>query len=286
MESPPIPVSSPAASCPFQHLLQQKTNLHTRRAYQTDIRAFLTTWSGVEPDESVVLEFVRLPEEKLRFHLAMYKSNGLAEGTAPATVNRRLAAMKALVQSAFHLGLTSVSADGLIKSETISRVASRPSLQPVHIAAILRQPDKSTPRGLRDHVLLNVLLHGALKSAEIRAMRVSSVSEDGTSLLIPGRPTGKHSVNLGAVLAAELRDYMTTVGIADRPEAWLFPALHSASDGAPLSGDGLYKIVREYARSAGVPTEVGPGDLRKCALIAMQGAVVKRRSRISYAVTA
>jgi integrase/recombinase XerC len=267
--------------CPLQTLLAAKTNPHTRRAYETDIRAFLRSWCGDEPNAETIREFVSLPEDRLRFHLAVYKANALQRGVAAATVNRRLASVKALIQSAHDIGLTDLQPSGLVRSETIRRSPKESLVQPAHIAAILQQPDRTTPKGLRDYVLLRILLHGALRSAEVRTLRVRDVSLDQALLTARSDDGTFRSIELSQSLVLEIQQYLHQMRLITHPDAWLFPSMHTAAKGAHISGDGLYKMVREYARTAGVPTEVGPGDLRRSALLAQQGAVVRRTSVLS-----
>ena len=101
-----------------QELLCDKRSLNTRTAYEKDLRDFFRYVAGVAPNPAIVQSFLLLSRFEAIALVLRYKASLVDKGLKEATVNRRLAAIKALVNHARKLGLLEWSlAD--IKSEKV-----------------------------------------------------------------------------------------------------------------------------------------------------------------------
>ncbi len=87
-------------------LLADKRSLNTRTAYAKDLRDFFRFAASVaSPTPELVTQFLQLEQFDAIALVLKYKSHLLNErGLKEATVNRRLAALKALVNFARKLG--------------------------------------------------------------------------------------------------------------------------------------------------------------------------------------
>jgi integrase/recombinase XerC len=88
----------------LKQLLADKRSENTRRAYERDVNDFLKTMTGNSACPDNVLEFLHLEERQAVSVVLKYKAKLIDKGLKEATVNRRLAAVKSLVEMGRKLG--------------------------------------------------------------------------------------------------------------------------------------------------------------------------------------
>ncbi len=113
--------SSLAASAEQDILLQllaDKKSPNTRRAYAKDLRDFFNTVANADPNPSLIGEFLTLDRFSAVSLVLKYKSVLVGKELAEATINRRLAAIKSLVNYARRIGKCDYSLED-VKGEKI-----------------------------------------------------------------------------------------------------------------------------------------------------------------------
>jgi integrase/recombinase XerD len=127
---------------------------------------------------------------------------------------------------------------------------------------LLAQPDTTTPRGLRDKALIEVLYATGLRVSELVALRAGDLSLDEGYLTCIGKGDKQRMVPLGHEAADWVRRYLRegrTRLVRKKSSPWLFV---NARDGGPLSRIGFWKVLKEYGRQAGVSRDLSPHVLR------------------------
>ncbi|MEZ6154101.1 MAG: site-specific tyrosine recombinase XerC [Pirellulaceae bacterium] len=117
---------------------------------------------------------------------------------------------------------------------------------------ILQQPDTTTPLGLRDRALFEVLYSTGIRRAEVCALRLEHIHVDRQVLFIhQGKgqkdryvPIGKRALTWIARYVEHARDQLAI----DPKEATLFLTI----DGTPLNPDSLTEYGRRYIKAAGI----------------------------------
>ena len=128
---------------------------------------------------------------------------------------------------------------------------------------LLAQPDVSTPRGLRDKALIEVLYATGLRVSELVALRPADLNLEEGYLSCVGKGDKERLVPIGQEAVQWVERY-TREG---RPQLlhrrgtspWLFV---NARDGGPLTRVGFWKVLKEYGIKAGVSRELSPHVLR------------------------
>ncbi len=118
------------------------------------------------------------------------------------------------------------------------------------VERVLAQPDLSTPLGLRDRAILEVLYSTGVRRAELTAIKVFHVDHDRQTVLVregKGRkdriiPIGERALRWIAKYVNEVRPRLV-VGCDD---GWLF----LTDDGHPLTPDHLSGLVSLHVRHA------------------------------------
>jgi integrase/recombinase XerC len=247
--------------------LADKSGAATRRAYAADLRDFF----GGQPAPEQVSNFVALPVPMLTLRLFNYKAELLARGASEATVNRRLSVVRSLLRFAHQLGLASSDGRGLVEGEKLRPPVERKALDPATLKRIIAAPGTEMLRGKRDTAILRLLCENALGRADLHALNVADFSHTDRCLLLrqqAGEPP-KEVVPLSRRTAESVAAYLEASEPAPDPAVPLFRSLDHRPGvrGERLTPDGLYFLVRQYGRIAGVE-DLTPHRLRKSAITA------------------
>ena len=218
----------------------------TAAAYRRDLQQYAAHLAGREPDAAGVAAFV----------VALHH-----RGLAPATVARRVAAVRG-----FHRFLV---AEGLAASDPSVLVDSprRPPALPKalgveEVLRLLEAPDPATPDGRRDRALLEFLYATGARVAEAAALDQLDLDLEEGSARLTGKGDKQRVVPVGAPACRALAAYLP-----DRL-AWRRPgrdpgAVFVNQRGGRLTRQGIWAIVRRHALRAGLnPGAVSPHVLR------------------------
>lgn len=127
---------------------------------------------------------------------------------------------------------------------------------------LLAQPETSTPRGLRDKALIEVLYASGMRVSELVAVRPGDLNLDEGYLTCIGKGDKQRIVPVGQNAADWLKRYVRDgrpVLLRKRTSPWLFV---NARDGGPLSRVGFWKVLKAYGAQAGIARELSPHVLR------------------------
>ncbi len=129
------------------------------------------------------------------------------------------------------------------------------------VEALLRAPDRSTPRGLRDAAMLELLYSSGLRVSELVGLKISDLRRDPPVLLVQGKGNKQRLVPVGEsaerAVGAWLRDGRAALDKHHR-SPWLFVG----RPGRPLTRQGYWKGLRKLALTAGIPGKLSPHTLR------------------------
>ncbi|HYL61606.1 MAG TPA: site-specific tyrosine recombinase XerD [Candidatus Methylomirabilis sp.] len=127
---------------------------------------------------------------------------------------------------------------------------------------LLNQPDASTPLGLRDRAMLEVLYSTGLRVSELIGLRVTDLDTKVGCIRCIGKgdkerivPAGRKAVNL---VEKYLRDARPKLLGKGKSSASLFVN----RNGQPLSRVGVWKILSSYGKRAGLRVALAPHMLR------------------------
>lgn len=245
-------------------LLADKRSLNTRTAYAKDLRDFFRFAAKVtSPTPELVTQFLQLEQFDAIALVLKYKAHLLNErGLKEATVNRRLAALKALVNFARKLGKCDYTLSD-IRGEKVVPYRDTTGISHVAYRSLLAVPDLKTLKGKRDYAILRLLWDNALRRSEISLADLQDLDLDRRSLLIlsKGKGSQKMTVTLSRPTVEALLDWLHARKEKNQ-ERPLFIALDRASYGHRLTGTAIYKLVDKIAREAKISKKLSPHRIR------------------------
>jgi integrase/recombinase XerC len=249
-------------------LLEDKRNPRTRHEYQKDLRDFFVTVTGSTPTSDLVLQFLHLERHRATALVLKYKAELFKRGLSEATVNRRLAAIKALVTMGRKLGVCDYSLED-VKGEKVQIYRDTSGVAPDIYKQVLAHCDLSTVAGLRDYALLKLLWGNALRRNEVSLLNVGDFDPNSRSLRIlgKGRGTQLEIIDISRTTTSALLEWLKVRGTRGDDDP-LFISLDFHNKGHRLTGDGIYKIVRKYCKRAGIAKPMSPHRVRHSSITA------------------
>ena len=266
------------------HLIDRNYSPKTVRSYGYDLLAFCR-WlleeevELVQVDVEVLLGFLRacrdakVPGRPGPNVVTM--SGRRLDQYAPATINRRLAAISALfafvvmrdpsVKNPVPKGkearwITAGERNGLL-AHTRRRAKDRSSLrlrEPRRLPTALSQTEAAellaSFKSWRDRAIAGLMLYSGLRSAEVLTLEVTDVDIGARWLKVIGKGRRERRVPLDADVASVIQVYLLT----ERPEPVdpgqrrLFLVAKGANRGQPLTPAGLRTIFRYHRSVSGV----------------------------------
>jgi len=249
-------------------LLADKRSPGTRRAYARDLRDFFEAVAGREATPDLVAQFLSMDRFDAVALVLRYKQLLIEKGLAENTVNRRLAAIRSLVNYARAVGKCSFTLSD-VKGEPIQAYRDTTGIEPDAFRAMLATCNRSTLKGKRDYSILRLLWDNALRRAEVSNCDIKDLDIEAKTLWIlgKGRGTQKVVITLSPQTIAALQDWL-----CDRREtrldAPLFIALDRAYKGHRLTGTAIYDVVSNAAKTAGISKQLSPHRIRHSSVTA------------------
>ena len=189
---------------------------------------------------------------------------GLADrrgrAASPATVHRKAACVRSFYRHLRREGLLdgdpTASLTAPRRGHKLPQVLSRGEVE-----RLLAQPQGTTPSALRDRALLELMYACGLRASEAVSLEVGDVDVDDGVLRARGKGSKERIVPVGRSALQAVRAYRERgrpALVKGGPEPRLFVNFR----GGPLTRQGLYKIVRRHATTAGLAERMSPHTLR------------------------
>lgn len=194
-----------------------------------------------------------------RLHLVKYFQSLRAGGISARSVARALAAIRGLFR--FLVAERHLKQDPTENLENPKLWSSLPkSIQPEEVEALLAAPDRTTPDGLRDAAMLELLYATGLRVSELIKVRVDEVVMDAGFLRTLGKGSKERIVPFGDAA----RDAMVRYIEQGRPDLDKFadPHLFLSRRGRPMTRQAFWMKIVAYAQKAGIRAHISPHVLR------------------------
>jgi integrase/recombinase XerD len=132
------------------------------------------------------------------------------------------------------------------------------------VERLLEQPDPTTPIGVRDRAIIEMLYSTGLRVTELVNLRVSDVEMKMGCVRCVGKGDKERMVPIGRKGLAAVQKYL------DGPRQAMLQSRASPATtqlfvthrGAPMTRLGIWRILTQYGRRAGIRTNLSPHKLR------------------------
>jgi integrase/recombinase XerC len=233
--------------------LQAERNVspYTIRNYKADLLDFFRFLN-----EKKVGSLEQVERQVLRDYLAHLVKRGIVK----ASIARKLSAIRSFYRYLMR--------EKLITANPVERISSPkldkrlPSFLTLNeVKQLLEAPDPSTPQGLRDRALLELLYASGLRVSELTSLELGQINLDSNEIRVWGKGSKERVVLMGEPAAEALRNYFEQ----GRPKlltAKKSSAVFLTRYGQRLPARSVQKILEHYTVKAGLKKRVHPHTLR------------------------
>lgn len=180
---------------------------------------------------------------------------------APTTVARKTAAAKSFFNYMVRRAKIEKSpAENLVSSGLKKRPPQTMTVQEVR--RLLSQPARLTsPEGMRDRSMLELLYAGGLRVGELVSLDEDDINCEKGTIRCVGRKDKERIIPVQPKVSELLKDYMESarLELLDNDDE---KALFVNRRGGRLTRQGVWQILKEYAKKAGLKPDITPHTLR------------------------
>jgi integrase/recombinase XerD len=233
-------------------VVEKGYSVHTAAAYRNDLTQFLAYLAG---------EDVPSWRDVNRAHILDYILYLKERGYAPSTTARKVAAVKSLFRFLVTEGMLRDAPTVAVDSPSVDKHLPHP-LSPEEVAHLLAEPAKSnTPKTSRDRALLELIYATGMRASEVVGLEVNAVDLEAGTVRCLGKGNKERILPLYERACEAIKDYLEN-DRAKLLQGGDEAALFVNHRGQPLTRQGLWLIVKEYAAAAGIKRRVTPHTLR------------------------
>lgn len=251
----------------YRYYLKIERNLseNTTKSYLSDVREFLS-FAGIHPAEVTAADILNWLETRSRsasvgggpLSTGSGKSHAGSEGISKRSQARMTSALRSFFAwMVMERERPDNPCDG-IESPKMGHYLPE-VLSEDEVEAIMSALDLTTPNGLRDRAILEVIYSCGLRVSEAAALKVPDVFLQEGFVRVTGKGNKQRIVPMGEIAADIVAKYL-----AIRPEAaakdndiLFLSRLHKR-----MSRVAIFNIVKAAAQSAGISKEISPHTFR------------------------
>lgn len=228
----------------------KKTSNNTELSYKRDLgkmRQYL--------EENGISGLNDITEEVLDSYIVYLEENQFAA----ATISRNIASMKAFFHYLCKEGIIERDVSVGLKAPKIEKKMPE-ILTPEEVIWLLEQPKGDTPKEIRDKAMLELLYATGIRVTELITLKVSDVNMQ-MGFIICRDGSKERVIPFGAAAKKAMTNYLEkarNVMLFDLQSDILFVNC----SGQPMSRQGFWKLIKYYAKKAGIMADITPHTLR------------------------
>jgi len=228
----------------------KKTSNNTELSYKRDLDKMRQYLEG-----NGITEVSQITEEVLGSYIMYLEENHFAA----ATVSRNVASIKAFFHYLCKEEIVEKDVSESLKAPKIEK--KMPAIMtPEEVVWLLEQPKGDTPKEIRDKAMLELLYATGIRVTELITLKVSDVNMQ-MGYIICRDGSKERVIPFGAAAKKAMTNYLEKAR-----DVMLFD-LHSDilfvnCSGQPMSRQGFWKLIKYYAKKAGITADITPHTLR------------------------
>jgi len=228
----------------FDHLeVERGLSPHTIKAYRNDLKQY-ARWLKVDilkADSSLIGQYV----------------SELRKRYGPSSIARKLSAIRMFYRFLHSEGKGSGNPLEDITSPRPGRKIPR-YLSLKEVERLLSAPSGNTLLEIRDRAILEVLYGAGLRISELVNLNLSDLKLKQGWIRVLGKGSKERIIPLGKKACQWVRRYLRARGTGEGEDGPLFCNRY----GERISRQSCWKMIKKYARKAGINKEMSPHTLR------------------------
>ncbi|NLL76951.1 MAG: site-specific tyrosine recombinase XerD [Clostridiales bacterium] len=228
----------------------KKTSENTEMSYKRDltkVKRFM--------EEQGVVDVRKVTATNLNSYILYLEKNNFKA----ATVSRNIASIKAFYHFMYKEGIVKEDISESLKAPKIEKKMPE-ILSMEEVVRLLEQPKGNSPKEIRDKAMLELLYATGIRVTELITLKVQDVNLQMGFILCRDVnkerviPFGTEARNALIRYLEGARDTMVSTSETD--------ILFANCSGQPMSRQGFWKLIKYYAKKAGITADITPHTLR------------------------
>ncbi len=233
-------------------LAQRGLSPNTICAYKDDLNSFFAY--AKDAQSSLSVNSNAQGQQEIMLYLIWMRS----KGKSPRTLARRLSALRTFFDFAVEEGILAANPASLQDNPKLP--LQLPSvLSREEIEAILAIPSLTDRNGWRNRCILEILYAAGLRISELIGLKVSDLDFQQGIIHVFGKGAKARIVPLHATAQKILNDYLRTWRSEFKP---CCTNVFVNRSGKSLSRQYIWRMIKEYARIAGIRKDISPHTFR------------------------
>jgi integrase/recombinase XerD len=230
--------------------LEDGLSRNTLDAYKRDVLLF-AAWLNSERNKNLY----QVTDSDLNAYFAFRHTT-----TKASSSNRRLAVLRRFYHYALRNG--QIQIDPCLKLKSAKQPPRFPkTLSEQHVESLLAAPDVTTPLGLRDRTMLEVMYASGLRVSELVLLKTIEVGMNEGVLRITGKGNKTRLVPFGEEARVWIGRYLKEARLTIL-NGKVNDALFVTSLGGPMTRQMFWTLIKKYALQADVHVPLSPHTLR------------------------
>ncbi|MCL2254903.1 MAG: site-specific tyrosine recombinase XerD [Lachnospiraceae bacterium] len=232
----------------------KKTSDNTVMSYRRDLKKVNNYMQ-----EQGILDVSEITVTSLNSYVLFLEKNKFSA----ATISRNIASIKAFYYFMLKEGLIAEDVSDVLKAPRIEKKIPD-VLSTVEVINLLEQPSGDSPKELRDKAMLELLYATGIRVTELITLRISDLNLQMGYIICHdnNKNTGKERIiPFGNAARSAIVKYLSGGRermLIDRETDILFVNCQ----GQPMSRQGFWKLIKYYAKKAGIKTDITPHTIR------------------------
>ncbi len=230
--------------------LEDGLSRNTLDAYKRDVLLF-AAWLNSERNKNLY----QVTDSDLNAYFAFRHTT-----TKASSSNRRLAVLRRFYHYALRNG--QIQIDPCLKLKSAKQPPRFPkTLSEQHVESLLAAPDVTTPLGLRDRTMLEVMYASGLRVSELVLLKTIEVGMNEGVLRITGKGNKTRLVPFGEEARVWIERYLKEARLTIL-NGKVNDALFVTALGGPMTRQMFWTLIKKYALQADVHVPLSPHTLR------------------------
>ncbi len=228
----------------------KKSSKNTILSYQRDLNKFFAYL-----DEMKVKDITKVNNTSLNSYVLLMEK----ENFKTSTISRNIATLKAYFNYLFKQGVITEDPAELLKAPKIEKKI--PGILTVdEINLLLSQPSGNSNKEIRDKAMLELLYATGIRVSELISLTVDDINVNAGYIRCHEN-SRERIIPYGSVARTAIKNYLKDARpgmVATDNEKILF----TNCNGQSMSRQGFWKVLKQYAKRAGIEGEITPHTLR------------------------
>jgi integrase/recombinase XerD len=231
--------------------LERGLSGNTRKAYMADLKAFSRFSEGRE---------VRSFNDVTRKHVLDFLMAEKERGLSVNSISRRLVALRVFFAFLQREGMLDRNVVEVMDSPKLWKVLPG-VLSMKEVDRLLEAPAGNDRISIRDNAMLELFYASGLRVSEVAELKLEDIHFDSGYLRCMGKGSKVRVVPFGEKSRAKLQRYMNDAR-PDFAKEKVDPQVFLTYRGRKFSRKGIWKLIKAYAKRAGIEKNVSPHTLR------------------------